>query len=250
MLLNRESALTRYQGLSEGTPVYSRDDEKLGKVRELGDDSFTIEKGFFFPKDFLIRYDDIQDIQDNGIHLNISKDELSEWRNESYAGWNQVDDINQGRLNAQPKDQYRNLYQDRTFAGKTTEQVRVPVSEEELQVSKTMREAGQVRLRKIVHTELRHFTVPVMREEVRVERVPVGERGATGPMDQANAFKETEINVPVMEEEVTISKRPVTKEEVRVSKERTTEERPVEGEIRKEEVRVEKEGDIKRKKTA
>jgi uncharacterized protein (TIGR02271 family) len=250
MLLNRETALARHQGLSEGTPVYSRDDEKLGKVRDLGDDSFTIEKGFFFPKDFLIRYDDIQDIQDNGIHLKITKDELSNWQNESYAGWNQVDDINQGRLDAQPKDEYRNLYQDRNFGGAATEQVRVPVAEEELQVSKTMREAGRVRLRKIVHTELRHFTVPVMREEVRVERVPVNQTEATGQMDQANAFKETETNIPVMEEEVTVSKRPVTKEEVRISKGRVTEERPVEGEIRKEEVRVEKEGDIKRKKTA
>jgi uncharacterized protein (TIGR02271 family) len=243
MMLDREAALTRFQGMSEGTPVYSRDDERLGKITHLDDDSFTVEKGIFFPKDFVIRYDDIQDIRDKGIYLNLAKNELSEWTNASYQGWSQVDDVNQGRLNAQPMDQYRDRYQDRF-----QNQVKVPVAEEELQATKTVREAGRLKLRKLVHTELRHFTVPVMKEEVRVERVrtPEGQTATTG----TEAFQEKTVDIPIMEEEVTVTKRPVVKEEVRINKERITEEKPVSGEIRKEEVRVEGEEALRRKKTA
>jgi uncharacterized protein (TIGR02271 family) len=252
MLFNREKALTRFRGMSEGTPVYTQDNERLGKITSLDDDSFTVEKGIFFPKDFVIRYDDIQDIQDKGIYLNLTKNELSEWKNESYQGWSQVDEINRGRLEAQPKAEYQDRYRDRTT--NATDQVKVPIAEEELQASKTIREAGKLKLRKLVHTELRHFTIPVMREEVRVDRVRVPEgqtttANRTAATDQ-RAFREQEVNIPVMEEEVTVTKRPVVKEEVRVSKERMTEERPVSGEIRKEEVRIEGEDALKRKKTA
>ncbi|MFL5813224.1 MAG: DUF2382 domain-containing protein [Bdellovibrionia bacterium] len=256
MMFNREKALTRFQGMSEGTPVYTQDNERLGKITSLDDDSFTVEKGIFFPKDFVIRYDDIQDIQDKGIYLNLTKDELNDWKNESYQGWSQVDEINQGRLNAQPKDEYKDKYQDR-YRDRTandTSQVRVPIAEEELQASKTIHEAGRLKLRKLVHTELRHFTIPVMREEVRVDRVKVPEGQTTTANRNAatdqGSFREQEVNIPVMEEEITVSKRPIVKEEVRVSKERMTEERPVSGEIRKEEVRIEGEDTLKRKKSA
>ncbi|MDQ3571034.1 MAG: YsnF/AvaK domain-containing protein, partial [Actinomycetota bacterium] len=46
-------------------------------------------------------------------------------------------------------------------------------SEEELEVGKVRREAGRVRLRKYVVTENVATTVPVEREEVRVEREPI-----------------------------------------------------------------------------
>jgi hypothetical protein len=46
-------------------------------------------------------------------------------------------------------------------------------SEEELRVGTDRREAGRVRLRKYVVTENEQRTVPVRREEVRVEREPI-----------------------------------------------------------------------------
>src|SRR4051794_29357767 len=46
-------------------------------------------------------------------------------------------------------------------------------SEEELAVGKTQREAGRARLRKYVVTDEVETTVPVQREEVRVEREPI-----------------------------------------------------------------------------
>jgi uncharacterized protein (TIGR02271 family) len=113
----------------------------------------------------------------------------------------------------------------------------MPVLEEELNAQKMVRQAGEVRLRKIVHTELKHFTVPVMKEEVVVERVPPSE-AATDKVASESAFKEKTIVVPVAEEEVTVTKQPVVKEEVRVHKKRTTENREISDEVRKEEVQI------------
>ena len=43
--------------------VRSIDGEKLGKVFAVGDGEFHIEKGLFFPKDYLVRYSEISDIR-------------------------------------------------------------------------------------------------------------------------------------------------------------------------------------------
>jgi len=78
-------------------------------------------------------------------------------------------------------------------------------------------------------------TVPVTREEVRVERVPAGRDASAGESD----FASQDVAVPVMEEEVTVSKRPVVREEVRISKQSRQEQRPVRAQVRREEVEIE-----------
>lgn len=243
MLLKNDFA-RKYPAVAEGTVVRCRDGEKLGKISAMDEDSFVVQKGLFFPKDFIFRYEDIQDYRDGEITVNAHHTDLEDWRDESYAGWSHVDDINVGRLSPEPRPEFRDRYADRgTERESSTDQVRIPVVEEELEAQKTMRQAGQVRLRKVVHTELRHFTVPVTREQVTIDRVPASE--ATSSIDNADTFKEKTIAVPIMEEDVTVTKRPVVKEEVRVQKTREEEQREVSGEVRKEEVEIDE--DVPRK---
>jgi len=119
-------------------------------------------------------------------------------------------------------------------AGSQTVQAR----EEELRVRKQPVQAGEVRVHKEVHTEHRTLDVPVKKEEVVVERVP-----ATGRNVAATDIREgADLRVPVMEEEVHIEKQPVVKEEVRVSKREVEDTKQVGGTVRKEEIKVEKEG--------
>ena len=59
----------------------------------------------------------------------------------------------------------------RDTSGPTTDEA-MTRSEEELRVGTETRERGRARLRKYVVTEQQQVTVPVQREEVRVERVP------------------------------------------------------------------------------
>jgi uncharacterized protein (TIGR02271 family) len=113
-------------------------------------------------------------------------------------------------------------------------------SEEELTVGKRTRERGRVRLRKYVVTEHVQKTVPVRREEVRIEREPITE----GNLDEAMSgpdISEAEHEVVLHEEELVVEKRVVPKERVRLAKDARTEEEQVSEEIRKE--RIEAEGD-------
>jgi len=113
-------------------------------------------------------------------------------------------------------------------------------SEEQLRVGKTSEEAGRVRLRKWVETEQIAQTVPVQREEVRVEREPITEANRDAALS-GSEITESEHEVTLHEERAVAEKEVVPKERVRLDKDIVTEEQEVGGEIRKE--RVEVEGD-------
>jgi len=81
-------------------------------------------------------------------------------------------------------------------------------SEEELKVGTAQRETGRARLRRYVVTEDVQKTVPVRREEVRVEREPITE----GNVDDATdgpAISEEEHELTLHAEEPVVEKRAV-----------------------------------------
>jgi uncharacterized protein (TIGR02271 family) len=125
----------------------------------------------------------------------------------------------------------------RDTSGPTTDDA-MTRSEEELQVGTQTRERGRARLRKHVVTEHQQVTVPVSREEVRVEREPITDANlqdaTSGP-----AISEEEHEVTLREEQVVVDKRAVPKERVRLGTETVTEERQVAEEVRKEQIEVE-----------
>jgi uncharacterized protein (TIGR02271 family) len=123
--------------------------------------------------------------------------------------------------------------------GREDDEVRVRRSEEELLVGRREREAGTMRIRKRVRTEIEHLEVPKKRVEVTVERVPVeesrsGEEGITATPQ----IEEEEIVVPVVEEEIVVEKRPVVKEEIRIRKQVVEDVEVIEEDVRKEEVEI------------
>jgi uncharacterized protein (TIGR02271 family) len=119
-------------------------------------------------------------------------------------------------------------------SGHEGDDVKVRRSEEEIRVETREREAGEIRVRKRVHTERERLTVPKKRVEVSVERVPVeGAEATTAPQ-----IGEEEIVVPVVEEEIVVEKRPVVKEEIRIRKRVVEEVEVVEEDVRREEVEI------------
>jgi len=108
-------------------------------------------------------------------------------------------------------------------------------SEEELTVGKVQRESGRVRLRKYVVTEQVTQTVPVRREEVRLEREPITEanvgRATSGP-----EISEEEHEVVLHEEVPVVDKQVVAKERVSLGKETVSAEREVSEQVRKEQI--------------
>jgi uncharacterized protein (TIGR02271 family) len=108
-------------------------------------------------------------------------------------------------------------------------------SEERLDVGTERVEAGRARLRKYVVTEQQSVTVPVSREEVRVEREPITDanrgRATDGP-----AISEEEHEIVLTEERPVVTTEAVPVERVRLDKETVTDQETVTGEVRKEEI--------------
>ena len=116
------------------------------------------------------------------------------------------------------------------------------MKEERLHAEKRPVEAGEVTVRKEVHTETKTLEVPVQREEVVIERTPVHGRAATEGIAAGDIREGEEIRIPVREEQVNVSKDAVVTEEVKVGKRMVQDTERVSGQVRKEEVKVEQTG--------
>ncbi len=222
-MLTKEEFVKTHPDLRVGMTVYSMDDEKLGVIERVDEENFTVERGWFFHKDFMIPYDDIEDIREDRVIVRQRREDFEEERVEEER---MEESEFTGR--AAGTSEYGR--------GRETEEARIPVREEELEAEKRAKES-EVGIRKEVRTETEHLEVPVQKEDVIVERAPAEETWTSVAGEKA--FEEEEIRIPVKEEEVEVTKRPVVKEEVRVRKETRTETEPVSGEVRKEEVKVE-----------
>ena len=132
----------------------------------------------------------------------------------------------------------------RDTSGPTTDDA-MTRSEEELRVGTTQRERGRVRLRKYVTTETQQVTVPLQREEVRVEREPITDANL-GDATSGPAISEEEHEVTLHEETPVVDKRAVPKERVRLDTETVTDERQVSDEVRKEQIEVDDHDQLRR----
>jgi uncharacterized protein (TIGR02271 family) len=108
-------------------------------------------------------------------------------------------------------------------------------SEEQLRVGTTTEEAGRARLRKYVVTENVTKTVPVSREEVRVEREPITDANVGKAMD-GPAISEEEHEVTLTAERPVVEKEAVPVERVRLDTETVTDEVTVDETVRKEQI--------------
>jgi uncharacterized protein (TIGR02271 family) len=107
-------------------------------------------------------------------------------------------------------------------------------SEEELEVATKQVPRGQAGVRKRIVTEQQHRTVPVEREELRVQREPI----PAGEGDRDAELAADERTVELHEEQPVVDKRVVPKERVRIGKEVVRDHQQVSEPVRKEQVEV------------
>lgn len=112
------------------------------------------------------------------------------------------------------------------------------LSEERLQVGTQTQEAGRVRLKKYVVTENVTQTVPVRREEVRLEREPITDANI-GNATERPTIAEEEHEVVLHEERPVVAKETVAVERVRLGTETVTDQVEVTEEVRKEQLDTE-----------
>ncbi len=118
------------------------------------------------------------------------------------------------------------------------EERRIALREERLSVDKQRVSAGEVQITKDVVEHQQDIDVPVIREELFVERRPVSETTADAGEIGEIGRGET-IRVPLMREQVSVTKRAVVTGEVVVGKREINETQRVSGTTREEKLRVE-----------
>lgn len=119
------------------------------------------------------------------------------------------------------------------------EEVVIPVIAEELTVEKQRVARGKVRVNKRIETREEVVDTPVVHEEVVVDRIPINKF-----VDEVTAEVRDEdgvLIIPLVEEVLVVEKRLLVREEIRVSKRRTTTSTPQTVVLRREVVDIERE---------
>ena len=122
---------------------------------------------------------------------------------------------------------------------KAADEIQIVLHEEQLRVGKREVSAGEVQLRKTVHTEQVNVPVELRREDVTIERIAAGDVRNVNPAD---AFKEGTIEVNLTREEAVVSKEAHVTGAVRLHKTAETETQNVSETVRKEDVEVVRDG--------
>jgi uncharacterized protein (TIGR02271 family) len=255
-----------------GQDVYDESGEKIGSAAEvyLDDETgqpewVTVRTGLFGTKESFVPIREA-DLTDDGVRVPVSKTQVKDApkidtdghlspqeEQELYryygmgsgtAGMETVGMENSGMENSGTGDAgMRNMGGTETrgtvghdTSGPTTDDA-MTRSEERLNVGTRSEEVGRARLRKYVVTENVTETVPVTREEVRVEREPITDANVGNAMD-GPAISEEEHEVVLHAERAVVDKEAVPVERVRLDKETVTDQAQVSEGVRKEQIEV------------
>ncbi|HTX31434.1 MAG TPA: PRC and DUF2382 domain-containing protein [Solirubrobacteraceae bacterium] len=243
----------------QGRELVGTDGEKIGTIKEIYEDTATgkpewavVTSGLFGTRSHFVP---IAAAEPNGeqVRVNATKDQVKDAP--SIEGDGQLSEADEQRLfehygvpyTAEGSTTAQGAGGRSTAAGAGTEggDISGPTtddamtrSEEELRVGTVGQERGRARLRKYVVTEEVQQTVPVQREEVRVEREPITDANVDQAQDGPE-ISEEEHEVVLHEEQPVVEKRTVPKERVRLQKDTVTEEREISEQVRKEQIEPE-----------
>jgi len=238
------------QNLVGGT-AYSSTGEKIGSIGTVYLDNnsgqpawVTVKTGLFGSSESFVPLAQAEETAD-GIRVPYDKDrvknapnietdrELSEQEEDqlyTYYGLGSSSDATTATTGL--TDDYRTGTDGYDTSGPTTDDA-MTRSEERLRAGTEKVEAGRARLRKYVVTEQQQVTVPVAREEVRVEREPITD----GNYDKAMAgpeLSEEEHEVVLTEERPIVTTEAVPVERVRLTKDQVQAQETVTADVRKE----------------
>jgi uncharacterized protein (TIGR02271 family) len=234
-----------------GMFVTSTDGEKIGKVIRCGAETFVVEKGVLFPKDYELRYDHITDVRGDNLSYALTEAIRREARTPAAAEATRfapaaaatpkpepATPLRSASTGFAPSEKAREVREAEAQLGPGGgEEIRIPLSKEEIDVERVPRETGHVRIHKTVKVEERHFTVPITREEVVIEHVAAAPGDTRAPA--TSTFQEQIVDVPVHEEELRVTKHPVLREEMVVRTVAHSVEKEASATLRREEVEVE-----------
>ena len=125
---------------------------------------------------------------------------------------------------------------------RTDDEIRVPVVEERLEVTKRATDAGELLIHTRVEQTEQRIPISLRREELEVQRVSVN-RVLDPAQEPVGTRTEGEwLIVPVIEEQVVVQKQLVLREELRIRTRRTTEEQEIRETVRRQRVELDDSG--------
>lgn len=232
-----------------GSTVYGYNSEKIGTVRDAlvepssGRIRYLIVDvgGWFSSKEVLVPVGQARFVEDGVYFDNLTKDQvrdLSEYRyDQHYTSEHQSLVSDERVLRGTSVDE--TTYREQSF--RTPE--RLQLLEERLLVNKERFRAGAVEIGKHVETHTETVNVPLVREEVVIERHAVTD---ARPVEGAvlGAASET-LRVDLEAERASVSKQAYVTEEVEIGKRTTTETQTVTETIGREVLDVTKTGEVR-----
>jgi len=261
-----------------GHDVYDETGTKIGSASEVYLDDqtgqpewVTVKTGLFGTKESFVPIRDA-DLTDDGVRVHVSKDKVkdapkidtdghlspqeeeqlyqyyglggswggTETRTDTTTTTGMAGTGMTGRADTDRDGVYDDV-EGRTVghdtSGPTTDDA-MTRSEERLNVGTARGEVGRARLRKFVVSENVTQTVPVTREEVRVEREPITDANVDRALD-GPAISEEEHEVVLHAERPVVEKEAVPVERVRLDKETVTDQETVSDSVRKEQIEME-----------
>jgi uncharacterized protein (TIGR02271 family) len=256
-----------------GRDVYDASGNKIGSASEVYLDDqtgepewVTVKTGLFGTKESFVPIRDA-DLTDDGVRVHVSKDQVKDApkidtdghlspqeEEELYryyglggsgtTGMTTTETTTTTGMAGRADRDGDGVYDDvegRTVghdtSGPTTDNA-MTRSEERLNVGTQRVEAGRARLRKFVVTENVTQTVPVSREEVRLEREPITDANIGNALD-GPAISEEEHEVVLHAERPVVEKEAVPVERVRLDKDTVVEDQTVSEQVAREEIELE-----------
>ena len=187
-MTRRDEFLNTHPDFHPGMLAFSDDGQELGEIQKLDEENLTIEKGRFFSADRRLPYEAVSDIRGDHVIINRSQADLDEWKTPDYAGLQEPEES--GRADVEEAE------------------TSVPIFQRDLEeLERTEQDVGE---------RTPALEGPPDVERMTTEHTPADERA--GPMPGGESFRDEEVRIPIMEEEVE-AQRPVVKEELRVRKE-------------------------------
>jgi uncharacterized protein (TIGR02271 family) len=244
-----------------GADVVDTDNDRIGKVGQIYVDPSsgrplwaTVRTGFFGTSESFVPLEDATDtgealqvpyskeIVKNAPRVDADSELTDAEQDDLYAYYEVGDTTVRGSAHVDRETASSAVGRDTDTtegydtSGPTTDDA-MTRSEEQLHVGTERVETGRARLRKYVVTEQETVTVPVTREEVRLEREPITDANVGEAMSGPD-ISEEEHEVVLTEERPVVAKETVPVERVKLGTETVTDTETVNAEVRKEEIEL------------
>ena len=189
-----------------------KNDEDLGEVQEIGDTYVLVQKGLINKERFYIPQDEVESYDGDVLRFKLSEDDIRS----KYLG-----DVPPSASSTSDNDSANYVGEENKAGLEESESARFPLAEEKLNVKEPI-------------TETKTLEVPLIYEELIVERRPPTEATTSQHQLKPPVNTREEIKIPLKREEVEVKKEPYVKEEVVLKKKRVTEKKTINEEVRGE----------------